>query len=102
MEADILATYKSPLDDITAVSKVAFPMKHGKIYRVAPQHWNWQYETPAVTVRVSRLSYFFPGETVQRSIPAYTYEPRRVTTHPRDAPNFPRLFAARQTSARWS
>jgi imidazolonepropionase-like amidohydrolase len=33
MEADIVATNGNPLDDITNVRKVAFVMKHGKVYR---------------------------------------------------------------------
>jgi imidazolonepropionase-like amidohydrolase len=33
MEADIVATERNPLDDITAVRKVAFVMKHGKVLK---------------------------------------------------------------------
>jgi imidazolonepropionase-like amidohydrolase len=36
MEADIVATNGNPLDDITSVRKVAFVMKHGKVYKDAP------------------------------------------------------------------
>jgi len=33
MEADIIATDGNPLDDITAVRRVVFVMKGGKVYK---------------------------------------------------------------------
>ena len=35
LEADLVATESNPLDDITAVRKVAFVMKHGRVYKQA-------------------------------------------------------------------
>jgi imidazolonepropionase-like amidohydrolase len=35
MEADIVATDGNPLDDIAAVRRVEFVMKHGRVYKNA-------------------------------------------------------------------
>ena len=35
-EADIVAVDGNPLDDISAVRRVVFVMKHGRVYKDAP------------------------------------------------------------------
>ena len=36
LEADLVAVEGNPLDEITAVRRVVFVMKHGRVYKNAP------------------------------------------------------------------